>query len=293
MGNSHLHNSYHPQDQSGKFSSVNVRYGEEATGESYEERSVSYKVNDRTATVSIKKTLPRSNFFPTEKFIISITDSDKVNPLTSWRVMPYRFEMMIEKTYGEELLKVSYAKHWFVLNNDIFWMVAPLSNKIGAKSPILKLYNQDATKNAKITTNPGGGITETSINPYRVRGCDNRRGLVVIEWKKKGWDQNPYMVTVSHYFASLHNSNTGFSVLATITGEENGFIVENPIAHPATSLFEMFDKVSRTGHWTPNACPHCANENTCGFSPTVTSDPPRQRSFTMFQSNSKWFRDRP
>ncbi|TKY49987.1 hypothetical protein E2542_SST27438 [Spatholobus suberectus] len=243
----------HPT-QSAKFAAVNVRKGE-ANGESYEEKSVSYNVDDRTAKVSVKRTRD-TGFNPAEKFVISITDSDKVN-LLFWRAWPYRFEMMVERAQGQHL-KVSYAKTCVVQDKDIFWMVVPLTNKVKITPPPLNLYEQDATKNAKITNTPGGGITETSLNPYRVRGCDKQRGLVVIEWKKRGWDQNPYLVTVSHYFATLQKTNTGFSVVATIRGDRDDLQVEGPVFHPATSLFEMFDQVLRSGRWTPNACPHCA-----------------------------------
>lgn len=250
--------------QSTKFAAINMRKGE-ANGESFEEKSVSYNVDDRTANVSIKKTRRTTGSNPTEKFIISVTDSDKLN-LLSWRsVWPYRFTMMVERAHGQnQHLKVSYAKTCVIQDKDLYRMMVPLYNKvrIAFTPPPLNLYEQDATKNAKITNTAGGGITETSLNPYRVRGCDKQRGLVVIQWKKREWDQNPYLVIVSHYFATLHKTNTGYSVMATIQGDdEDGLQVEGPIFHPATSLFEMFDQVSRSGCWTPNMCPHCATHN--------------------------------
>lgn len=253
MGNNH-------PGEATKFAAIKMRKGE-ANGESYEEKSVSYNVDDRAANVSIKMTrVTGSN--PSEKFIISINDSDKVN-LLSWRsVWPYRFEMMVEK--AQQHLKLSYAKTCVIQDKDVYRMMVPLYNKvkIAFTPPPLNLYEQDAIKNAKITNTASGGVTETSLNPYRVRGCDKQRGLVVIQWKKREWDQNPYLVTVSHYFATLHKTNTGFSVMATIRrGGEDGLQVEGPVFHPATSLFEMFDQVLRNGCWTPNMCPHCATHN--------------------------------
>ncbi|TKY49985.1 hypothetical protein E2542_SST27436 [Spatholobus suberectus] len=237
-----------------QFVSIDARKGE-AKGQRYEKQLVSYHVGDRTAKVSVKNITEHGN----NKFLIKIKDNDKVNFLsaTYW---PYRFEMMLERAKGQQLLAVSCAKTGVVQNKDVLaWPVA--LSKLGVNFSYLNnnLYERDATRNTKLKSTPGGGIIETSLNPYNVRGRDRQRGLVVIEWKKKSWDQNPYMVTVSHYFASFYKTNVGFSVVAKIRGED--LQVEGPVFHPATSLFEMFDHVLRSGNWTPNACPHCATDN--------------------------------
>ncbi|KAJ1410291.1 hypothetical protein SESBI_22025 [Sesbania bispinosa] len=182
--------------QLGNFASINILEGE-ANGEHYEKRSVSYRADERSAEVSIKRIKPpNSKSNGSSKFIISITDTDKMNILPV-RLWPYRFEMMVERVEGQHL-KVTYAKTRVVHDKDVAWGVVALA-KVGVTLPRLNVYEEDATKNRKMTTSADGGITETSLNPYRVKGRDKQRGLVVIEWKKKAWNENPYMVIVSHY----------------------------------------------------------------------------------------------
>lgn len=173
---------------------------------------------------------------------------------------------------------MNYAKTKVVHDKDYMIWLTTLA-RVGITFPRLNIYEKDATKNRKMTTTPDGGIIETALNPYRVVGRDRQKGLVVIEWKKKVWNQNPYEVVVSHYFASLQGNNTGFSVVARIRGEDGpgALKLEGPVFHPATALFEMFDNVLRSGSWTPNACPHCAacnNNNAATKQSEVTTMSP-------------------
>ncbi|TKY49986.1 hypothetical protein E2542_SST27437 [Spatholobus suberectus] len=220
----------------------------------YERQNLSCCVDDRTCKASIRMIKkPGSN--RAERFIISIVDSDKLNVL-SWRLWPYRFEMMVG-TEEEQQLKVCYAKT-DIVQDDLLWsFVVPVWMKGGGKPPS-NLYEDDATSHATKTTDPDGTITETSINLYTVRGRDTQKGLVVIECKKRSLDQNPFAVVVSHYFASSRKTSLGFSMVARIRGENGGVLqVEGPVLHPANALFEMFDKVSKTKRWTPALCSHC------------------------------------
>ncbi|XP_061357760.1 uncharacterized protein LOC133302052 [Gastrolobium bilobum] len=129
-----------------------------------------------------------------------------------------------------------------------------------------KIYVKELLPNITKTVNAWGVITEQSAIGY---GSESRRGLVVREWKKKGRDEKPFMITVAHYFTYINIStrtDIGLSVVVKIgVSSDNGgldFDVEGPTQHPSSALFYMFDEVKRTKNWKPTSCPHCANTQT-------------------------------
>ncbi|KAJ1386791.1 hypothetical protein SESBI_40534 [Sesbania bispinosa] len=123
----------------------------------------------------------------------------------------------------------------------------------------------DYTKFLTNETNnyPWGGVTKTMAFHY---GSGSSGDLLVIEQKTKNGYRNPYMVTVTHYYAfGSRNIDIGLSmVLNTWVSEDNKFeyMLEGPVLHPSSALFFMFQDLStrtRSRTWTPIACPHCYN----------------------------------
>ncbi|XP_052723527.1 uncharacterized protein LOC108345216 isoform X2 [Vigna angularis] len=95
--------------------------------------------------------------------------------------------------------------------------------------------------------------------------CATMEGLVVTQKKKKSNQEQPYMITVAHYYVNRDSGESGvdigFSVVVKI-GVANGkldFSVEGPEEHPSLALLYMIEEVCRTGTWKPSACPHCNN----------------------------------
>ncbi|WVZ14883.1 hypothetical protein V8G54_012449 [Vigna mungo] len=101
------------------------------------------------------------------------------------------------------------------------------------------------------------GVIETVIWRY---SSASRKGLFVLQEKKKSKEEKAYMGILAHYFGGS-GANLGFSVVVKI-GVVNGQIdysVDGPVQHPSSSLLYMIDEVCRTGTWKPSACPHCKN----------------------------------
>ncbi|WVZ15914.1 hypothetical protein V8G54_013480 [Vigna mungo] len=95
--------------------------------------------------------------------------------------------------------------------------------------------------------------------------CGTRKDLVVIENKKKRKEEQPYMVTVAHYYVNRDSGGSGvdigFSAVVKI-GVVNGkldYSVDGPVQHPSSAIVYMIEEVSRTGKWKSSACPHCRN----------------------------------
>lgn len=96
----------------------------------------------------------------------------------------------------------------------------------------------------------------------------NYKGLYYSEWNEEK-KEKPRMVTVAHFYAHSNSGeklpkstiNIGFSIVVKIRVLDNGkldFKIDGPIQHPSSDLFYMFEKVKRSGRWTPTSCPHCA-----------------------------------
>ncbi|XP_014500358.1 uncharacterized protein LOC106761299 [Vigna radiata var. radiata] len=104
-----------------------------------------------------------------------------------------------------------------------------------------------------------GGVKTQS----RVYAYGTRKGLFVMESKKKSNEKQPYVVTVAHYYVNSGSGESGidigFSVVVKI-GVVNGqldYSVDGPVEHPTSALVYMIEEVVRTGKWKPSACPHC------------------------------------
>ncbi|WVZ15912.1 hypothetical protein V8G54_013478 [Vigna mungo] len=92
-----------------------------------------------------------------------------------------------------------------------------------------------------------------------------RKGLLVMESKKKSNEKQPYRVTVAHYYVNRDSGGSGvdigFSGVVKI-GVVNGkldYSVDGPVQHPSSAIVYMIEEVSRTGKWKSSACPHCRN----------------------------------
>ncbi|XP_014500540.1 uncharacterized protein LOC106761464 [Vigna radiata var. radiata] len=88
-----------------------------------------------------------------------------------------------------------------------------------------------------------------------------KKGLLVMESKKKSNEKQPYRVTVAHYYVNSGGSDVdvGFSVVVRIrvVNGKLDFIVDGPVEHPTSALHYMIEQVCRTEKWKPSACPHC------------------------------------
>ncbi|MED6122394.1 hypothetical protein PIB30_039326 [Stylosanthes scabra] len=122
-----------------------------------------------------------------------------------------------------------------------------------------KAFVRDRIKNT--ITNAWGGITETYIE---LNEHGRMRFMFVMEWKKRSnkSDGKPYMLSVTHYYASLENGkDVGLSIqVKRIKAASSGsldFAVDGPHLHPANALFYMYDEIIRSRK--PISCPHCAN----------------------------------
>ncbi|BAU02892.1 hypothetical protein LR48_Vigan10g012000 [Vigna angularis] len=123
-----------------------------------------------------------------------------------------------------------------------------------------RLYNSWPNE-AEYGESLNGGVKTQS----RVYAYGTRKGLLVMESKKKSNEKQPYMVTVAHYYVNRDSGGSGvdigFSVVVKI-GVVNGqldFMVDGPVEHPTSALVYMIEEVVRTGKWKPSACPHCNN----------------------------------
>ncbi|MED6122390.1 hypothetical protein PIB30_039323 [Stylosanthes scabra] len=120
-------------------------------------------------------------------------------------------------------------------------------------------FHRDMVDNTM--TNAWGGITETNIELHK---HGRMRFIFVMEWKKRSnkSDGKPYMLSVTHYYASLENGkDVGLSIqVKRIKAASSGsldFAVDGPHLHPANALFYMYDEIIRSRK--PISCPHCAN----------------------------------
>ncbi|MED6222114.1 hypothetical protein PIB30_061304 [Stylosanthes scabra] len=128
-------------------------------------------------------------------------------------------------------------------------------------------FHRDRINNTM--TNEWGGITETNIELHE---HGRMRFMLVMEWKKRSnkSDGKPYMLSVTHYYASLDNGkDVGLSMQikrikakssSSSSGGEGGgfdFTVDGPHLRPANALFYMYDEIIRSRK--PTCCPHCAN----------------------------------
>ncbi|KAK7246290.1 hypothetical protein RIF29_41152 [Crotalaria pallida] len=112
-------------------------------------------------------------------------------------------------------------------------------------------------------------VAETVIFSY---GGPGRRGLFVVEMKKRFNRDEAYMVTLAHYYLT---KDRGLSVTAKI--DRTGDIeLEGPINHPSADLRKVLDKTCRTGEWSPAACLHCSEANI-----TDSSSFPRDKRFVV------------
>jgi len=113
----------------------------------------------------------------------------------------------------------------------------------------------------------GGRVTETDLYLF---GTGDIGGLNVLEKKKKKIEEEePYAVTLGHYFAasagindfSRTKTDVGLSVVVKIrvTNGNLDITVEGPEQHPVFGLRYLFGEAMRTKVWKPTLCPHCAN----------------------------------
>ncbi|XP_014506855.1 uncharacterized protein LOC106766652 [Vigna radiata var. radiata] len=125
--------------------------------------------------------------------------------------------------------------------------------------PILEMYNN-------LTNAEYGESLSDGVKTQRwVYACGTRKGLVVIVNKKKSKEEQPYMVTVAHYYVNSDSGGSGvdigFSGVVKI-GVVNGkldYSVDGPVEHPSSALLYMMEEVCRIGKWKPSTCPHCKN----------------------------------
>ncbi|XP_027923708.1 uncharacterized protein LOC114181445 [Vigna unguiculata] len=151
---------------------------------------------------------------------------------------------------------------------------ASLSSKLCGRGSLTRFEPTDQI-------HPGSSVTETLLCLF---GAGDKGGLNVLEMKKKIKEEQPYAVTLAHYFAitsagiidfSRTKTDAGLSVVVKIRASDGNLdiTVEGPDQHPGFGLRYLFGEAVRTKIWKPTLCPHCANIQ-------------KQRSTMIWQSES-------
>ncbi|KAG5069475.1 hypothetical protein JHK85_001852 [Glycine max] len=268
--------SYH--FQLGQLASISMKKGEEKwedNGKRSQKWEVSYNVEGLTCTLSITKS---TGINSDEELRIDIEDNTCREKINRHAIKQYSsgFTQIVGRAEAGLLVGNMICFHANSTKDVRGWEEAASSTYVPytrASSTYVPYTRASSTyvPYTRNTTNSSGGVTSTTICPYRSSGT--RKGLYVTEWKKKKENEKPYMVTIAHYYANngenlfTRGIDVGLSMMVKIRVsngalfgiDEFDFTVDGPVQHPSSALLYMIEEVTRTGMWTPRACPHCAN----------------------------------